>query len=331
MRAPFLLLAGAVLLAGCVDRTGRSMTYMLTEKVDGAWERTRDIEKDLGIERARIDSIQDRAAAARKRLADSGATLETFLDELTSLRGEIATLQHSLDESGRFTEDLDLRLMSMEMQIAHMQQVLEVPPMPLSGRPAAVGPTEPLDPPQGQPTDAPSAEPVTAPKGQPAGVPGEEPVAAPDVDPADTSVEPGEVANPAKVEFDAAVALVQGRKWEEAGAALQSFLRRNKTSEFVLEAQYLIGQCLFELGRYKNAITEFQKAIEAEDKQRRRQDAPGFWAPKAMFMQGLAFEELGTKQDVEAAKLFFDELLRLYPDSAEAGRAKRRLDQLDAQ
>ncbi len=323
MRALLILVAAATLLGGCVDRTGRSRTYMLTDKVDSTWERTRDIEKDLGHERGRIDSIQDRAAQARKRLADSGATLETFLDELTSLRGEIATLQHTIEESGRFSEDLDLRLMSLEMQLAHMQQVLEVPPMP-----STMGSPAPADP-AADPAEDPSAE-EPPPEDAPA-----EPVPAADAPadptPGDTSIEPGEVADPIKAEFDAAVAMVQDRKWEEAGAKLQSFLRRNKKSEFALEAQYLIGQCLFELGRYKNAITEFQKVIETEDKARRRNDGPAYWAPKGMFMQGLAFEELGTKQDVEAAKLFFDELLKLYPDSAEAGRAKRRLDQLDAQ
>ncbi len=325
MRALLILVAAATLLGGCVDRTGRSRTYMLTDKVDNTWERTRDIEKDLGHERGRIDSIQDRAAQARKRLADSGATLETFLDELTSLRGEIATLQHSIEESGRFSEDLDLRLMGLEMQLAHMQQVLEVPPMPAPAPLRSPAPADPEVDPELDPTAEP--QPLEDAPAEPA------PVAdAPnEPTPGDTSVEPGEGADPTKAEFDAAVAMVQARKWEEAGAKLQSFLRRNKKSEYALEAQYLIGQCLFELGRYKNAITEFQKVIETEDKARRRNDGPAYWAPKGMFMQGLAFEELGTKQDVEAAKLFFDELLKLYPDSAEAGRAKRRLDQLDAQ
>ena len=90
-----------------------------------------------------------------------------------------------------------------------------------------------------------------------------------------------------------------------------------------------MGQCLFELGRYKNAITEFQKVIEAEDKKVRK-GAEAVWAPRAMFMQGLSFEELGTKQDLEAAALFFDELVRIYPSAPEAERATRRLERLDA-
>ena len=83
-----------------------------------------------------------------------------------------------------------------------------------------------------------------------------------------------------------------------------------------------MGQCLFELGRYKGAITEFQKVIVRDDR------SP--WAPKAMLMQGGAFEALGTKEDVDAAVVFYSELLRLYPSSEQAALAQEKLDALQA-
>lgn len=303
------LVLAASLLPGCaIDKTRRSVTFTMQEEIDSAKERSREIEKDLSLERGRIDAMEDRAAQARKRLADSGATLETFLDELTAIRGDISTLQHAMEDSGRFDEDMNLRLAGIEYQVAHMAKELGVAPamMPMGSPP----PSEPVEPAPGDdPTEPDASEPEPEPEATPAVV-----------------GEPPEGADAAFVE---ALTLVKEQRWEDAGGKLQKYLRKNRDSEHWLEGQYLVGTCLFELGRYKNAITEFQKVIEAEDKKTRKGAKPE-WAPKAMLMQGLSFEELGTKQDLEAAALFFDELVRIYPDAPEAERAKRRLERLDA-
>ncbi len=308
-------LAASIAVPGCaIDKTRRSVTFTMQEEIDGTKERSREIEKDLGHERSRIDAMEDRAASARKRLADSGATLETFLDELTAIRGELSALQFSIEKSGRFDEDVNLRLAGIEYQVAHMANELGVSPvmMPMGGDPITA-PTDPVDP--ADPADP--ADPPTDP-------------VEPAVDPADPEPTPTVEAPPdADAQFVEAVALVKADKWDQAGTKLQRYLRKNRNSEHYLEAQYLVGQCLFELGRYKNAITEFQKVIEAEDKKVRKGAEP-VWAPRAMLMQGLSFEELGTRQDLEAAALFFDELIRIYPAAPEAGRAKRRLERLDA-
>ncbi len=124
----------------------------------------------------------------------------------------------------------------------------------------------------------------------------------------------------ADAQFQSALVLVKKKDWEKAGSRLQRFIRDNPDSDRALEARYLVAQCLFELGRYKGAITTWQKVIE--------QDEAGSWAPKSMFMQGLSFEELGTTEDLEAARVFFAELVRLYPDSPDSERAKVKLEAL---
>ena len=319
-RALSALLAVSFLAPGCaIDKTRRSVTFTMQEEIDSGKERAREIEKDLGHERSRLDAIEDRAAAARKRLADSGATLETFLDELTAIRGELSSLQYAVEQGRSFDEDTNLRLAGIEFQVAHMANELGVTPVMM---PMGLEPTPAVEPASGDPALEPS-EPQDDP------VEPSEPPAVDDPPPAEDPVATIEAPADADTDFVEAVGLVRDQKWEQAGTKLQKYLRKNRDSEHFLEAQYLVGQCLFELGRYKNAITEFQKVIEAEDKAVRK-GAKATWAPRAMWMQGRAFEELGTAQDLEAAALFFDELIRIYGDAPEAERAKRRLERLDA-
>jgi TolA-binding protein len=73
--------------------------------------------------------------------------------------------------------------------------------------------------------------------------------------------------------------------------------------------------------RYKGAITEFQKVIIRDE----RSD----WAARSMYMQAVSFEELGTEEDKDAARVFYSEVVSLYPGSEHATQAKERLDALD--
>ena len=74
MRGLLLGVLGAALLSGCVvDRTGRSATYLLEDKVDGNRQRVVRMQKDLALQVSRVDDMEQRAANARQRLADSGA------------------------------------------------------------------------------------------------------------------------------------------------------------------------------------------------------------------------------------------------------------------
>ena len=52
------------------------------------------------------------------------------------------------------------------------------------------------------------------------------------------------------------------------------------------------------------------------------------WAPQAMLMQGMSFVQLGTSRDLDAAKIFLEELIRIFPDSKEVERARAMLEEL---
>jgi len=318
-------LAAVLFAGGCViDKTSRSASYLLQERADNTRQRVHTMEKDIALQATRVDDMEERAANARRRLADSGATLETFLEELQGLRGEVEDLRHDLGQSREDSGAVSFRLAALEARLTHMEKELDITP-PLILPPMVDVGDEPVDAPE--PSDG--AEPAAA-GGPPAEeTPSEdepsveepaegEPVAA--LGASEGVVVENEKPSEADAQFQSALVLVKKKDWEKAGSRLQRFIRDNPDSDRALEARYLVAQCLFELGRYKGAITTWQKVIE--------QDEAGSWAPKSMFMQGLSFEELGTTEDLEAARVFFAELVRLYPDSPDSERAKVKLEAL---
>jgi tol-pal system protein YbgF len=301
------LLALALLPACGLDHTGRSASYLLDSRVQAAERRVGTVEKDLGTEIARVDVIEERAEQARQRLADSGATLETFIDEVQSLRGEIAMLRNSLDESTRKGGAVEYRLASLEYRLGWMEQQLKVkPPPPMPGEPTPASDAEGAEV---SPKPEPTSQPEPAPKPE-----------APRLAESTATVEPVAEVSPEDAAFQEALLLVQQQQWERAGGKLQKFVKAYPQSEWAVEAQFLTGRCLYELGRYKQAISELEKAIQKDPKSE--------FAPKAMYLQGLSFEGLGTPDDLEAAKIFFGELVRTYPKAADAERAKKKLEQL---
>ncbi len=308
MRAVVLALVAVLAATGCVvDWTGRSGSYLLREKLDVTRERTRDLQKDLTTERERVDAIEQRAAEARRRYADSGATVQALMEDLTYVRGQLDSIQHTLQQSGQLTADMEFQLTAMGAQLGHIDaQLMER----LDGYEPAPILMPPLE--DEEPIEAPAPEgglepAVDVPFPEDAGTDG----APEDVPPAISDEERA---------FRTALGLTQTGEWRKAGAALQDFTKAYPESQWWLEAQFLVGRALYELGRYKAAITEYQKVIVRDD------DSP--WAPRAMFMQGMAFEQLGTDEDLDAAKVFYGELRRLYPKSDEASKAKVRLDAL---
>jgi tol-pal system protein YbgF len=314
------LVASALLMTGCgLDHTGRSASYLMDSRIDANRDRARSLERDVQLERARVDSIEERAANARRLLADSGATLETFLAELQRVRGELAELKHSLGEKDRLSADVDFRLTTLEVTIAHVMKELDVAPPSMLGvtysGDAGLGSMEPATDEMGEAVDGVDIEPEPTPEPI---VPSDETKTLTEELPAPPKSDSKEDAH-----FGAALVDFKASDWESAGTRLQKFAMKYPDSKWWLQAQFLIGQCLYELGRYKPAITEYQQVIEKDEKSQ--------WAARSMFMQGMAFQELGTPEDIDAAKVFFAELVRLYPDRPEAERGQTRLEALDAQ
>lgn len=311
----WLLVVGLALPAsGCVvDWTGQSGSYLMRSKIDVTRERTRDLERDLVAERTRIDIMDERAADARRRYADAGASVQALMEDLTYLRGQLDDIQTQLASTGQLTEDIQFQLTLVEARLYHIEGEL----------------TERVDGYEPAPLLMPE-EPLPEPIEEGAGADGG--ADALDVEGADAlDVEGAVVDGGADVAvtpeltdeeqaFREGLALIEDGAWERAGGRLQDFVQRWPNSEWYMEGRFLIGRCLYEMERYKGAITEYQKVIVRDDK------SP--WAPRAMYMQGMSFEQLGTPEDLDAAEVFYSELVRLYSRSEEADRARERLHAL---
>jgi tol-pal system protein YbgF len=298
--------------AGCViDRTRQSASYKMRADVDSARDRARDLEKDLARERQRIDSMQNRATDARKRIAESGATLESFLEELMQVRGELSNVAHGSEEAGRFSEDLDLRIGAIEQRFARLEMALRQAEL-LDDE--SLGPAGAVGEVDGQREDSvedPSSQSVDSPESGASQTPSEV-VSAEVVEPAPSPVaEPG----PEEAMFQRALLLMKGKSFDRAGAVLQEFLKAYSESRWRLEAQYMLGECLFHLGRYKGALRQYQKVVDSDQR--------GQWAARSMFRQALCFRAMGKTDE---AGVFLSDLVRLYPDSAEAVKAREELE-----
>lgn len=77
---------------------------------------------------------------------------------------------------------------------------------------------------------------------------------------------------------------------------------------------YEVAQDFFQKKDYKNAVLWYQKYRDRFPTGRR--------IPDAIFQMGVSFQELGMKED---ARVFFNEVIERFPQSAQATAAKARL------
>lgn len=350
--APLLLASMALaLLSGCViDHTGRSGSYLLNSRMEMLRDKNRGLEQDVAKERGRVDRIEQRASEARRRYADSGASVQALMEDLAYLRGDIAAVKDDLARRGSLSEDIDLRLSGVEGQLVYVEDALVVgldgynlapvvmpPPAPSPTGSAPAGSALP-SPPTDAGLDGSTAD--TAPVGEGADSAGSTPAEAP---PAGTKeaasgqgtseaaggasapaleearVEPPP-PGPAEVLFAEGKALFAQSKWRDAGRRFLKIRKKHNSSEHVLESQFLLSMCLYELGRYKDALSEFQKVIDARGSVE--------LSAQSMYMQGMSFLKLGTADDREAAEIFFSDVTENWPKSSWAKKAKKELGAL---
>lgn len=337
MSAPWgslALLWGAVAVgaavSGCViDRTGESLSFRFEQRIENTVERQRSLERDLGAEQRRVDDISANMEQARQRMAEGGATLEAFIAELQALRGELAAARHELLTSTRRVDDIDFWLASVDARVGRIEQHLKLEPMQVGPEPGAAPPPSagatgvipPTDPTPG-PTDPPPA--TTPGDGADVRLSSDSPgTGAEDLVALVTGGSPPTATSADDAAFADALLSIKAEDWEKAGSKLTRYLKKYPSGRFAVQAQYLVARCYFELGKYKVAVQEFERVASPES------GTPDpTWAPRAMWMQGLAFVELGTNNDLAAARLFLSELVAAWPKSPEAARARKKLEQL---
>ena len=103
-------------------------------------------------------------------------------------------------------------------------------------------------------------------------------------------------------------------KYKQAQTMWAEFVKGFPKDPLVPNAVFWQGECFFQLQDYANAVLTYQKVIEEHSKSNKYK--------AALLKQGISFFKL--KKD-QAGKLVLEDLIKKYPDSAEAKRAQAYL------
>jgi tol-pal system protein YbgF len=279
-----------LLLLSCVlDRTGQSASEAMRREVALHGARLSNVEAELQEAERRVAQLEE---LQRDRGQDEIQKMET-VDELRSevarLRGDVETLMHDSTNSGASTtkllEDAEFRVTWLEARAAQLEKSLGIKPPPPPERPEGSG--------------SGSGE-VASGSGSGSGAP------------ADVAADAG-VTNPDEMMKLAEAHLAAGRE-KAAEAVLQRFIRDNPQSARLAEAKYRYAEAAFNAKDYKAAVLRFQDVIDGHKS--------SVWASWAMLRQGESFEVQGQAAN---AKLFYEDVIRMWPKSSAAKEAKQKL------
>lgn len=117
--------------------------------------------------------------------------------------------------------------------------------------------------------------------------------------------------------YQAAFALIEGRKYDEANRAFTDFLAAYPTSRLADNAQYWLAETFYVRGDYRTALAAFRKVIENYPQSAK--------LPDALLKVGFCQVELGER---DGARTSLQEVMRQYPDTTAARLASQRLDRL---
>ena len=238
----------------------------------------RMIQEQSGQLRALIATIEETLRALNTKIdQQADVSRKGFADQklqIDALRENVGVLREKLDDTNVRISTLSHEVETLRQTFATIQQG-QVPP-------AAAR------------TGDPSAPPVSTqpPAGQPAA--------------------PGGMS--AQRMFDTAMSDYFGSQFELAMAGFEGYIRTYPTAPNVAQAQYYIGESLFQLKRYQDAVTAYARVVD------NYQDSA--WEPEALYKQGQSYERL---QDVVRARQAYEAVVKNFPDTNAAVHAKQRL------
>jgi len=302
-RAPlwaFLLLTPA--LAGC-PMSNKAATGAYVRQVTTATVRVAQLEAALVDAEARIAQLEEALRAQVEEEYTKLETLEEVNSEVGRIRGEIEVLQFELADTSssidELTIDQERRMLHGEHRLAQLEGFLGVQPPP-----------PPTDEEMGIVSmDDDGA--VEVPEMEEGGGPGPEGAL-------ETESAEEEIPTPDDVQgiLEMSVAHMDAGRHQVARALLEKAVAEHPGAPEMDEVRYRIAETFFNEGNWSRAISEYNKVIEGW--------SLSVWAPWAMLSQGDAFAAWGQPDN---AKLFYEEVIRVYPQSDAARDAKKLLAQ----
>lgn len=286
----------SALASGCVlDRRGQSSTaaYERELKMQGA--RLSGLEQQFDDMDGRLTRVEELSQARGEQDMLELQTLEQVRGEVARLRGEVELMRHEFDtfseDGGRRLDDAAFRLAWVEARADQLEKSLGLTTPP------------PPTPPPPEPEPDPDASPDTAPPDS--------------ADPTAVDASPGGgdagVTDPDAMLALAKEHLAAGRP-TAAESILDRFLAEHAGHKKEAEALYRRAEAAFNQKNYAGAVLRFQEVIDGHKKT--------VWAAYAMYRQGECFAAQGQKDN---ARLFWEDVVRLWPDTKAAKMAKKKL------
>lgn len=110
--------------------------------------------------------------------------------------------------------------------------------------------------------------------------------------------------------------LYEQHRYAESAAAFQAILAENDKNSYADNCQYWIGECYYGMGKYAQAIAEFEKVFTFAKSN--KSDA-------ALLKLGLCYLQMGDRQQ---ARSEFEQLIANYPSSPFVEKARKYLTRL---
>jgi len=239
-----------------------------------------------------------------QQLGDQRKQIQSIQREIERLRGDVEGGPRPAGEGARA---VDQRLQDLEDRLARIEG-------PAGSTPGTTTDTPGHDMP-------PPVAAVAPPRDVPPPPPPAPPPVADDAWGRDVARDQQAIAASNAAERDQLVPVLDAVGKKDCGRAvgqLNTFAAQNKQSPLASNALYWVARCHALKGDRNQAITKFYDVVTKYPR--------GSKAPAALWEQGNLFIEMGDTPD---ARLALGKLIKDYPNSDEAGRARKRLTELD--
>jgi tol-pal system protein YbgF len=287
------------LLPGCV---AWAAALALASPAGAQSRREMQMMADIRMLQEQTQQLQQQLQAALQTLADSLKTINARMDEQTATsRKAFADQKLIVDQLGGDLRVVRERVDETNVRITSLSQEVEALRLAMPQYPPPAPVTTP--------------EPGAAFAGQPAtgGVPSA-PVPAP---PSTSIAPPAPNLNPQRM-LDTAWADFTSGQWGLCVEGYSTYLKYFANTASADDAQYYVGECLFNDGKFTEAVNAFNLVIVSYPK--------GDKVPDAYYKRGQVLDRLGQP---DRARESWETLMKQFPESDLARLAKQNLDRLN--
>ena len=248
---------------------------------------------DIRMLQEQTQQLQQQLTAAIEQLAATLKQINGRVDEqAAATRKSFADQKLAVDQFGTDLRIVRERIDENTVRITGLAQELEALRLAIPQY-AATPPAAPVDP------SAPPAAPGA-------------PEAAP---PPPVTMAPG--MNPQRL-YTTALADFTGGQWALCIQGFNTYLQSFSRTDLADDAQYYIGDCYQQDGKFTEAIDAYNRVISNYPK--------GDRVPDAYYKRGIALSQLGQ---TDRARESFETLMKLYPEHDMGRMAKQQLDRIN--